>query len=98
MGRALWRQMYWDEWLIVLEGLFHLWLNIAVAISYVIMAAKGLKIVTESPIPLAVATSESMEPTLHRGDILFLTNHQGTSSLSYTLLFYHHDCYNPAWR
>ena len=36
---------------------------------------KALKIVAGCECPICVATSGSMEPALHRGDLLFVTNY-----------------------
>ncbi|XP_001943288.1 signal peptidase complex catalytic subunit SEC11A-like [Acyrthosiphon pisum] len=45
-------------------------------ISTTIMIWKGLKVFTGSESPIAVVSSDSMEPAFHRGDILFLTNYE----------------------
>ena len=39
------------------------------------MESLGLKVVTGCKSPICVATSGSMEPALHRGDLLFVTNY-----------------------
>ena len=35
---------------------------------------KGLSVLTDSPSPIVVVLSGSMEPAFQRGDLLFLTN------------------------
>lgn len=42
------------------------------------MAWKALCIVTGSKYPILIVTSESMEPTFHRGDLIFLWNREKT--------------------
>ncbi len=51
-------------------------LNFAMIVSSALMIWKGLMVVTESESPIVVVLSGSMEPAFHRGDLLFLTNHQ----------------------
>lgn len=47
-------------------------LNLACVVFSALMLWKGLMVVTESESPVVVVLSGSMEPGLHRGDILFL--------------------------
>ncbi|KAJ6780121.1 hypothetical protein PWT90_03834 [Aphanocladium album] len=49
-------------------------LSAALVITHVFMALKALALLTGSRTPLAVVTSESMEPGFQRGDILLLWN------------------------
>lgn len=60
-------------------------LNNALTMMMVIASAfaiwKGLSVVTNSPSPLVVVLSGSMEPAFQRGDILFLWNREETLSV-----------------
>jgi signal peptidase len=49
-------------------------LNFAVVLSTAFMLWKGLSVVTDSPSPIVVVLSGSMEPAFQRGDLLFLWN------------------------
>ncbi|MCJ1352497.1 MAG: Signal peptidase complex catalytic subunit [Icmadophila ericetorum] len=49
-------------------------LNFALILSTAFMLWKGLSVVTNSPSPIVVVLSGSMEPAFQRGDILFLWN------------------------
>ncbi|MCJ1307434.1 Signal peptidase complex catalytic subunit [Agyrium rufum] len=49
-------------------------LNFALVISTAFMVWKGLSVATNSPSPIVVVLSGSMEPAFQRGDILFLWN------------------------
>ncbi|KFQ33860.1 Signal peptidase complex catalytic subunit SEC11C, partial [Merops nubicus] len=42
----------------------------------VLMIWKGLMVITDCKSPIVVVLSGSMEPAIHRGDLLFLTNFQ----------------------
>ncbi|KAI1326434.1 signal peptidase-like protein complex catalytic subunit SEC11 [Xylariaceae sp. FL0255] len=49
-------------------------LNFALILSTAFMMWKGLSIVADSPSPIVVVLSGSMEPAFQRGDLLFLWN------------------------
>lgn len=49
-------------------------LNFALVLSTAFMLWKGLSIATDSPSPIVVVLSGSMEPAFQRGDLLFLWN------------------------
>ncbi|KAI0390906.1 putative signal peptidase complex catalytic subunit SEC11 [Xylariaceae sp. FL0594] len=49
-------------------------LDVLLPLSAVFMAWKGLSVSTNSSFPVVVVISESMAPTFHRGDLLFLWN------------------------
>jgi signal peptidase len=49
-------------------------LNFALVLSTAFMMWKGLSIVSDSPSPIVVVLSGSMEPAFQRGDLLFLWN------------------------
>ena len=49
-------------------------LNFALVLSTAFMLWKGLSVATDSPSPIVVVLSGSMEPAFHRGDLLFLWN------------------------
>ncbi|KAK9449395.1 uncharacterized protein V1518DRAFT_415888 [Limtongia smithiae] len=49
-------------------------LNFSLVLTTAYMFWKGLSIVTDSPSPIVVVLSGSMEPAFQRGDILFLWN------------------------
>jgi len=47
-------------------------LNFALILSTAFMMWKGLSVVSDSPSPIVVVLSGSMEPAFQRGDLLFL--------------------------
>jgi hypothetical protein len=49
-------------------------LNFALVLSTAFMLWKGLSVVSDSPSPIVVVLSGSMEPAFERGDLLFLWN------------------------
>jgi signal peptidase len=49
-------------------------LNFALILSSAFMMWKGLSVVANSPSPIVVVLSGSMEPAFQRGDLLFLWN------------------------
>jgi signal peptidase len=49
-------------------------LNFALVLSTAFMLWKGLSVVADSPSPIVVVLSGSMEPAFERGDLLFLWN------------------------
>ncbi|RKF76777.1 Signal peptidase complex catalytic subunit SEC11 [Golovinomyces cichoracearum] len=49
-------------------------LNFGIILSTAFMLWKGLSIMTDSPSPVVVVLSGSMEPAFQRGDLLFLWN------------------------
>lgn len=49
-------------------------LNFALILSTAFMLWKGLSVITDSPSPIVVVLSGSMEPAFYRGDLLFLWN------------------------
>ncbi|QDS75364.1 Signal peptidase complex catalytic subunit [Venturia effusa] len=49
-------------------------LNFALVLSTAFMLWKGLSVVSNSPSPIVVVLSGSMEPAFERGDLLFLWN------------------------
>lgn len=49
-------------------------LNLAFIFTSAFMTLKGLSMITNSPTPIVVVLSGSMEPAFQRGDILFLWN------------------------
>lgn len=49
-------------------------LNFALILATAFMLWKGLSIATDSPSPIVVVLSGSMEPAFQRGDLLFLWN------------------------
>lgn len=49
-------------------------LNFALVLSTAFMLWKGLSVATDSPSPIVVVLSGSMEPAFQRGDLLFLWN------------------------
>ena len=53
-------------------------MSIMFAISALLMLRKGLCFLTKSSHPAMVVTSESMAPSFHRGDIIFLWNREET--------------------
>lgn len=54
-------------------------LSFALVLSTAFMLWKGLSIATDSPSPIVVVLSGSMEPAFQRGDLLFLWN-RGTNT------------------
>ena len=51
-------------------------LSILRLVASIHMLWKAITCLTNCPCPIAVVTSESMEPAFHRGDIIFLYNRQ----------------------
>lgn len=51
-------------------------LNVLLVITTAFMFYKGLSVVSNSPSPIVVVLSGSMEPAFQRGDILFLWNRE----------------------
>ncbi|KAK5996772.1 Signal peptidase complex catalytic subunit SEC11 [Cladobotryum mycophilum] len=51
-------------------------LNFGLVLSTAFMMWKGLSIVSDSPSPIVVVLSGSMEPAFQRGDLLFLWNRE----------------------
>ena len=49
-------------------------LNFALVLSTAFMLWKGFSVVSDSPSPIVVVLSGSMEPAFQRGDLLFLWN------------------------
>lgn len=49
-------------------------LNFALVLSTAFMLWKSLSVLTDSPSPIVVVLSGSMEPAFQRGDLLFLWN------------------------
>ncbi|KAH7127465.1 hypothetical protein EDB81DRAFT_889262 [Dactylonectria macrodidyma] len=49
-------------------------MNFALILSTAFMMWKGLSVITDSPSPIVVVLSGSMEPAFQRGDLLFLWN------------------------
>lgn len=49
-------------------------LNFALILSTAFMMWKGLSVISDSPSPIVVVLSGSMEPAFQRGDLLFLWN------------------------
>ena len=49
-------------------------LNFALVLSTAFMLWKGLSVAADSPSPIVVVLSGSMEPAFQRGDLLFLWN------------------------
>lgn len=49
-------------------------LNFALILSTAFMTWKGLSVIADSPSPIVVVLSGSMEPAFQRGDLLFLWN------------------------
>jgi signal peptidase len=49
-------------------------LNFALILSTAFMMWKGLSVIADSPSPIVVVLSGSMEPAFQRGDLLFLWN------------------------
>ncbi|EUB57128.1 Signal peptidase complex catalytic subunit SEC11C [Echinococcus granulosus] len=54
--------------------LFYQILTFAMVLSSALMIWKSLIVITNSPSPIVVVLSGSMEPAFYRGDLLFLTN------------------------
>ncbi|ODV91829.1 hypothetical protein CANCADRAFT_42456 [Tortispora caseinolytica NRRL Y-17796] len=48
--------------------------TVCMAVASAYMFWKGLSVITNSPSPLVVVLSGSMEPAMHRGDVLLLWN------------------------
>lgn len=51
-------------------------LSLLQVIAVIFMVWKGLSISFNTPFPMMIVTSESMEPAFQIGDLLLITNHQ----------------------
>jgi len=58
------------------KRLFDTLLPVTLTIVAIFTAWKGMCAITSSSHPVMVVSSESMEPTLYRGDLILLWNHQ----------------------
>lgn len=56
-------------------------LNLCLVITTAFMFYKGLSVVSNSPSPIVVVLSGSMEPAFQRGDILFLWNRESRADI-----------------
>ncbi|KAK0645751.1 microsomal signal peptidase 18 kDa subunit [Cercophora newfieldiana] len=57
-------------------------MNFGLIVSTAFMMWKGLSVITDSPSPIVVVLSGSMEPAFQRGDLLFLWNRNILSETS----------------
>ena len=52
---------------------------------------KGLGVLANTHSPIVVVLTESMEPAIHRGDILFITNHTNTPRIGDVVVYVNPD-------
>ncbi|OJI87363.1 hypothetical protein ASPTUDRAFT_115533 [Aspergillus tubingensis CBS 134.48] len=62
-------------------------LNFGLVLSTAFMMWKGLSVLTNSPSPIVVVLSGSMEPAFQRGDLLFLRNTQPTLNVGEIVVY-----------
>jgi len=62
-------------------------LNFALVLSTAFMLWKTLSIITDSPSPIVVVLSGSMEPAFQRGDLLFLWNRDKTAEVGEIVVY-----------
>jgi signal peptidase len=62
-------------------------LSAAVMLSTAFMMWKGLSVMADSPSPIVVVLSGSMEPAFQRGDILFLWNRQRETQIGEVVVY-----------
>lgn len=62
-------------------------LNFALILSTAFMLWKGLSVATNSPSPIVVVLSGSMEPAFQRGDLLFLWNRKENTEVGEVVVY-----------
>lgn len=62
-------------------------LNFALVLSTAFMLWKGLSVATDSPSPIVVVLSGSMEPAFQRGDLLFLWNRSQNTQIGEVVVY-----------
>ena len=62
-------------------------LNFALVLSTAFMLWKSLSVLTDSPSPIVVVLSGSMEPAFQRGDLLFLWNRDQTAEVGEIVVY-----------
>jgi signal peptidase I len=62
-------------------------LNFALVLSTAFMLWKSLSIIADSPSPIVVVLSGSMEPAFQRGDLLFLWNRDKTAEVGEIVVY-----------
>lgn len=62
-------------------------LNFALVLSTAFMLWKTLSVITNSPSPIVVVLSGSMEPAFQRGDLLFLWNRDQTAEVGEIVVY-----------
>ena len=62
-------------------------LNFALVLSTAFMLWKSLSVITNSPSPIVVVLSGSMEPAFQRGDLLFLWNRDETAEVGEIVVY-----------
>ena len=62
-------------------------LNFALVLSTAFMLWKSLSVIADSPSPIVVVLSGSMEPAFQRGDLLFLWNRDKTAKVGEIVVY-----------
>lgn len=62
-------------------------LNFALVLSTAFMLWKSLSVIADSPSPIVVVLSGSMEPAFQRGDLLFLWNRDKTAQVGEIVVY-----------
>ena len=62
-------------------------LGFGLILSTAFMSWKGLSVITNSPSPIVVVLSGSMEPAFQRGDLLFLWNRGRNTSVGEVVVY-----------
>ena len=62
-------------------------LNFALVLSTAFMLWKSLSVIADSPSPIVVVLSGSMEPAFQRGDLLFLWNRGKTAKVGEIVVY-----------
>jgi signal peptidase len=62
-------------------------LNFALVLSTAFMLWKSLSVIADSPSPIVVVLSGSMEPAFQRGDLLFLWNRDKTAEVGEIVVY-----------
>ena len=62
-------------------------LNFALVLSTAFMLWKSLSVIADSPSPIVVVLSGSMEPAFQRGDLLFLWNRDQTAEVGEIVVY-----------
>ena len=73
----------------------HQFLAINIMVASALFVWKGLGVLANTHSPIVVVLTGSMEPAIHRGDILFITNHTNTPRIGDVVVYVNPDPLYP---